>query len=96
VNDRRTRLGTEKINKLLFLQKNLSMLKNWDKTSINEVVDAQRKRKPAESSSSTSVQNQEQMTTTVAKKIKLVEPVNIVIFDDSSEENKENKGFNSC
>ncbi len=62
---------------------------------MNEVVDIQRKRKPAESSSSTSVQNQEQMTTAVAKKIKLVEPDNIVIFDDNSGENKENNGFDS-
>jgi len=57
VSDRRTRLGTEKVNKFLFLQKNLSTLKNFDKISVSEVVDTQQKRKPAESSSSISVQN---------------------------------------
>ncbi len=39
VGDRRTRLGTEKINKLLFLHKNLLVLKSFDKTSVNEVID---------------------------------------------------------
>ena len=75
VTDKRTRLDTEKINKLLFLQKNLSMLKSFDKTSVIEVVDTQLKRKTAESSSSTatSIEDQEQMTTVIQKKIKLVE-----------------------
>ncbi len=35
------------------------------------------------------------MTTDVAKKIKLAESDNIVIFDNNSGENKENNGFDS-
>jgi hypothetical protein len=56
--DRRTRVATEK--DIMLLQKNLSMLKNFRKASVNEIVDIQLKRKIAESSSSTSVQNEEQ------------------------------------
>jgi len=89
ISDRRTRLAVEKVNKLLFLQKNLLVLKGFDKTVVNEVVDMQPKRKtPEPSSSSTSFQNKEQVVTVVRKKIKVVEQDNSVICD--SEENKEN------
>jgi hypothetical protein len=94
VSDKRTRLGAEKINKILFLQKNLLKLKSFDKTPVNEVIDIQLKRKTAEpSSSSTSFQDQEQMVAAASKKIKLVEQDNIVICDDDSEENEENDGI---
>jgi hypothetical protein len=83
ISARRTRLGAEKVNKLLFLQKNLLVLKSFDKTTVNEVVDMQLKRKTTEpSSSSTSLQNEEQVVIVVRKKIKVVE--------QDSEENKEN------
>ncbi len=64
------------------------MLKGFDKTIVNEVVDMQPKRKTPEPSwSSTSFQNKEQV---VRKKIKVVEQDNSVICDSDSEENKEN------
>ncbi len=90
ISDRRTELDAERVNKLLFLQKKLLMLKSFHKTPENEVVDIQLKRKTAEPSSSTSFQDQEQMMTVVTKKIKLVEQDNIVICDDDGEEDKEN------
>jgi hypothetical protein len=69
ISDRRTKFGAEKVNKLLFLKKNLLILNNFDKTIVNEVVDVQLKRKTAEpSSSSTSFQDKEQMMTQTAKK----------------------------
>jgi len=70
-------------------------VKSFDETIVNEIVHVQLKRKAAEpSSSSTSFQDQEQMMTAVAKKIKEVEQDNIVICDENSEENKENDGTN--
>ncbi len=64
------------------------ILKSFDKTTVNEIVDVQLKSKTAEpSSSSTSFQGQEQMITAVAKKIKEVAQDTIVICDDNSEEN---------
>ncbi len=79
----------------LVLKKNLSVLKSFDKISVNEVVDIPLKRKTAESSSSTPVQNQERMIPVVAKKSKLVEDeeYNIAISGDNSEENDELDSF---
>jgi len=91
ISDRRTRLSTEKVNKLLFLQKNLLILKSFDKQAVNEVVDVQLKRKTAEPSSSTSSQNEEQVMTVVTKKIKRVEQDNIVVCDSDNEESEGNK-----
>ena len=66
-------------------------MKSFDKPAVNEVVDVQLKRKRAgPSSSSTSFQNEEQVMTVVAKKIKVVEQDNSVICDSDSEEDKEN------
>lgn len=87
VSDKRTRLSTDKINKLLFLKTNLSKLKSFDKILINEVDGTQLKRKTVEQLSSIPVQNEEQTITAASKKIKLVEDEehDIVIFDEDSE-----------
>ncbi|CAF1677362.1 unnamed protein product [Rotaria magnacalcarata] len=90
ISDRRTRLDTGKVNKLLFLQKNLSVLKSFDKIPVKEVVNNHLKRKTTEPSS-TLFQDQEQTMTADAKKIKPVKQDHIVICDDNdSEQNKEN------
>ncbi|CAF2512166.1 unnamed protein product [Rotaria sp. Silwood2] len=97
ISDRRTRLGTEKVNKLLFLQKNLQVLKKLDATTLNVALEVQVKRKTTEpSSSSISIQNQEQLMATAAtKKFQMVEQDNIFICDDDIEEDKKKDEIDS-
>ena len=92
ITDKRTSLGTEKVNKLLFLQKNLTLLKKFDEKTTDEAAATETKRKMAEQPSSTvSFRNQEQLiATTVTKKLKTAKEDDIVFCSDDSEEDKEN------
>ncbi|CAF4717637.1 unnamed protein product, partial [Rotaria sp. Silwood2] len=79
VTDKRSSLGADKINKLLFLQKNLTLLKSFDKKPSIEANTNEMKRKMVEQSSSTIFNaNQEQSITTTTKKFKMNE-VNVTI-----------------
>ncbi|CAF1366193.1 unnamed protein product [Rotaria sordida] len=93
VSDKRTSLGAEKINKLLFLKKNLMLLKAFDKKSVIEATATDTKRKitdPDKKSTDMSLQNQKQFrTSTTAKKLKKDEEDDIVIWDDDVQD-KEN------
>ena len=84
--DKRTSLGAEKINKLLFLQKHLASLKKFDKYIINEAPTNGIKGKIADqdkTSIETASHNQEQIkTSTTAKKTKKDEAAIIVLYDD--------------
>ncbi|CAF2863787.1 unnamed protein product [Rotaria sp. Silwood2] len=91
LSDTHTKLDSEKVNKLLFLQKNLSKLINLSKSSIIESVDVQQKRKLAEQSTSgTSMQDDKLIATSVTKKIKVPKQMNVIFCDEDSKEDKEN------
>ncbi|CAF4682803.1 unnamed protein product, partial [Rotaria sp. Silwood2] len=86
VTDKRSSLGADKINKLLFLQKNLTLLKSFDKKTSIETNTNEMKRKMVEQSSSTIFNaNQEQSIATTTKKFKMNE-VNVTLSDDNYEE----------
>ncbi|CAF4082991.1 unnamed protein product [Rotaria sp. Silwood2] len=86
VTDKRSSLGADKINKLLFLQKNLTLLKSFDKKTSIEANTNEMKRKMVEKSSPTIFNaNQEQSITTTTKKFKMNE-VNVTLSDDNYEE----------
>jgi hypothetical protein len=89
ITDKRTSLGAEKVNKLLFLQKNLNLLEQIVKQSAKEAAATAIKRKmTAQSSCTTSYDNQEQLiTTTVTKKFKMNE--DDIVFCESDQENDE-------
>ena len=71
ISDRRTKLDAEKVNKLLFLQKNLSVLKKLDNVTTDELTNLQQKRKITETSSTTMPFQAEQETfATREKKLK--------------------------
>ncbi|CAF0735179.1 unnamed protein product [Rotaria sordida] len=89
VTDKRSSLGAEKINKLLFLQKNLTLLKSFDKKKSIEGNTDEVKRKMIEQPSSTiSNVNEGQSITTITKKFKTNED-DITLSDDDYEENDE-------
>jgi len=91
VTDKRTRLDAEKINKLLFLQKNLVLLKSFDENQINEVHTIETKRRIGGQLSSTiSCRNEEEPVTTTTKKFKVDDEDDIVFCNDDCEEDKEN------
>ncbi|CAF5054650.1 unnamed protein product, partial [Rotaria magnacalcarata] len=96
VTDKRTSLGTEKINKLLFLQKNLTQLKQFDKKIDNVASTTDTKRKVThhdKKSTEISSHNQEQFrTSTTAKKLKIDEDDDIFICHDDQDD-KENDDF---
>ncbi|CAF3243261.1 unnamed protein product [Rotaria sp. Silwood2] len=87
ITDKRTRLGTEKINKLLFLQKNLNLLKQIAKQLVNEAAVTATKRKMVlQPSCTSSYDNQEELiTTTSTKKLKLNEEDDIIFCEDDEE-----------
>ena len=87
VTDKRTSLGAEKINKLLFLQKNLTVLKQILKQPVNEAIVTAMKRKTIlQSSCTTTHDNQEQLINTIAtKKFKTYEEDEIVFCEDDEE-----------
>ncbi|CAF2573675.1 unnamed protein product [Rotaria sp. Silwood2] len=91
ITDKRTRLGTEKINKLLFLQKNLNLLKEIAKQPVNEAAVTVTKRKMVLQSSCTSLyDNQEELITiTSTKKLKLNEKDDIIFCEDDEENDVE-------
>ncbi len=100
ITDKRTSLGGEKINKLLFLQKNLTVLNQIHKQPVNEAIATAVKRKTIiQSSCTTAHDHQEQLITTVAtKKFKTNEEEEDDIFlceddkendEESDEENDE-------
>ena len=62
ISDRRTKLDAEKVNKLLFLQKNLSVLKKLDNVTTDEPTNLQKKRKTTETSSTTMLFQAEEET----------------------------------
>ncbi len=92
ISERRTILGTEKVNELLFLEKNLQVLRKLDTTAASVDKEIQVKRKTIHPwSSSISYHNQEQSRITeVWKKFKMIDSDNNVIYDDDLEEDKEN------
>ncbi|CAF0799476.1 unnamed protein product [Adineta steineri] len=92
ITDKRTSIGAEKVNKLLFLQKNLELLKSFDRNKLNEEnIDEKKRKISQESSSIMSNQNDEQsIITTTSKKFKMGNEVDIVVCDDDDEEDKEN------
>ncbi|CAM4921723.1 unnamed protein product [Rotaria socialis] len=96
VTDKRTSLGTEKINKLLFLQKHLTQLKQFDKKidNVASTTDTKRKVTPHDKNSTEiSSHNQEQFrTSTTAKKLKIDQDDDIFICDDDQDD-KENDDF---
>jgi hypothetical protein len=77
------------VNKLLFLQKNLNLLEQIVKQSAKEAAATAIKRTmTAQSSCTTSYDNQEQLiTTTVTKKFKMNE--DDIVFCESDQENDE-------
>ena len=86
ISDRRTKLDAEKVNKLLFLQKNLSVLKKLDNITTDEPRNLQRKRKTAETSSITMpFQAEEETFATRGKKIKVPEQNNVFLSDDDDD-----------
>ncbi len=89
ITDKRTSLGTEKVNKLLFLQKNLNLLKQIDQQSTNEVSTAANKRKMTLHASCTTLyDNQESVVTaTVTKKVKMNDD-DILLCEDDQENNQ--------
>ena len=71
ISDRRTKLDAENVNKLLFLQKNLSVLKKLGNVITDEPTNLQQKRKTTETSSTTmSFQAEEETFATRGKKLK--------------------------
>ncbi|CAF0927295.1 unnamed protein product [Rotaria sp. Silwood1] len=87
ITDKRTRLGTEKINKLLFLQKNLNLLKQIAKQPVNEAAVTATKRKMVlQPPCTNSYDNQEELiTTTSTKKLKVNEEDDIIFCEDDEE-----------
>ena len=96
--DKRTSLGAEKINKLLFLQKYLASVTKFDKYIINEAPINSIKRKIADqdkTSIETPSHNQEQIkTSTTAKKMKKDETAIIILYDDEDVEEEEDTDEN--
>jgi hypothetical protein len=94
ITDKRTSLGAEKVNKLLFLQKNLELLKSFDDKNIGEVGTNDKKSTVvAQLSATTSNQHREQsIITKTTKKFKMdmVNEIDLVCFDEDDEEEKEN------
>ncbi|CAF3178741.1 unnamed protein product [Rotaria socialis] len=92
VTDKRTSLGTEKINKLLFLQKNLLSLETFDKKILNEVDTKRKMSVHDETCLTTSLHKQEQLrTSTSAKKLKKDEQDDIFICDEDYEDYEDNE-----
>jgi hypothetical protein len=89
ITDKRTSLGAEKVNKLLFLQKNLALLKSFDE-QIDGVDTNEKTRKIDEQSTSTiSSRNQGQSNPTrTTKKFKMGNEDDIVLYSDDNEESK--------
>ena len=86
ISDGSTKLDAEKVKKLLFLQKNLSVLKKLDNVTTDEPRNLQRKRKTAETSSTTiPFQAEEETLATRGKKIKVPEQNNVVLSDDDDD-----------
>jgi hypothetical protein len=87
ITDKHTSLSAEKVNKLLFLKKNLKLWKKIGEPSVHKACVTEMKRKMIEESSRThSCANQEQLlTTTVTKKFKIVEEDSILFCDDDKE-----------
>ncbi len=87
ITDKRTSLAAERVNKLLFLQKNLRLLKEIAEQSGKELSETQTKRKKTTPAPSSSHDNHNQFTTTtIAKKFKLNEE-NDGFFSNSDSEN---------
>ena len=86
ISDRRTKLDAEKVNKLLFLQKNLSILKKLDSVATDEPTNLQQKRKMTETSSTTMPFQAEQETFAArGKKTKVPEQNNVVLSDNDED-----------
>ncbi|CAF3602232.1 unnamed protein product [Rotaria socialis] len=86
ISDRRTKLDAEKVNKLLFLQKNLSVLKKLDYVTTDEPTNLQQKRKTAKTSSTTMpFQAEEETFATRGKQIQVPEQNNVVLSDDDDD-----------
>ena len=97
ISDSRTKLDAEKVNKLLFLQKNLSVLKKLDNVTTDEPTNLQQKRKTIEKSSTTMpFQTEEETFAKRGKKIKIPEQKNAVLSDgDDDITDKENDEIES-
>ncbi len=86
ITDKRTSLAAERVNKLLFLQKNLRLLKEIAEQSGKELSETQTKRNQTTPAPSSSHDNHNQFTTTtIAKKFKLNEE-NDGFFSNSDSE----------
>ena len=86
ISDRRTKLDAEKVNKLLFLQKNLSVLKKLDNVTTDEPTNLQQKRKTIETSSTTMpFQAEEETFATRGKRTNVPEQNNIDLSDDDDD-----------
>jgi hypothetical protein len=83
VTDNRTRLDAEKLNKIIFLRKNLHSLKQLEKKQ--EVVEGSRKRKSIDECEFDNEDEGEQQTPSVLKKHR-IEDKNIVSSEDELEE----------
>ena len=87
ISDRRTKIDAEKVNTLLFLQKNLSVLKKLDNVTTDEPTNLQQKRKTTETSSTTMpLQAEEETFGTRGKKIKVPEQNNVILSDDDDDD----------
>ena len=96
ISDRRTSLGTEKINRNFFLKKNLKFLKEIDEQSMNEPGVTQIKRQTTEKSSHTNsnADGQQLSATATTKKFKVVEEdSDFFCNDDNDKENDETDLF---
>ncbi|CAF3148872.1 unnamed protein product [Rotaria sp. Silwood2] len=83
ITDKRSSLGAEKLNQLLFLQKNLKLLNSFDNNNSVKVNDVEVKRKMDQQSSSTILNtDDEQSITTATKKFKKNEDDVTLIGDD--------------
>ena len=92
ITNRRTSLCTEKINRILFLKKNLKFLKEIDEQSMNEPGVTQIKRQTIEKSSHTNsnAYGQHLSATATTKKFKVVEEdPDFFCNDDDDKENDE-------
>lgn len=95
ITDKRTSLHVEKVNKLLFLQKNLPTLKKIDTDLRIQNPSIKPKRGIFEEESSSTISphiEDEFITTSEAKKLKSSQKDNLVLIDDIEEE-QENNAF---